>query len=107
MSTQVQSVGLGKAFGLILGSVVAIILFIPRLINLAGKAVDVADDVMDSGKALSETLKASAIDFKNTSALEAEATFQSRMKEINDAREAVGLQATTATTKRTAVLDLN
>ena len=60
---QAKSVGLGQAFGIILGTLVSIVLFVPRLIGLADKTVDMLDDVLDSGKAITTTMKESAEDF--------------------------------------------
>ena len=98
---QPQSVGLGKAFGILLSTIVSAILFIPRLIGLAGKIVDIADDLAESGKSLSTTLKETAEDFRNTSKLEADANYKQRLKEINAERSAKGLDEVQVSTTRT------
>lgn len=98
---QTKSVGLGQAFGIILGTLVSIVLFVPRLIGLADKAVDMVEDVLDSGKAITTTMKESAEDFRNTSKLQADASYKQRMVEINEARTVQGLEAIDVSSART------
>lgn len=98
---QTKSVGLGQAFGIILGALVGAILFIPRLVQSANKLMDMTDDVLDSGKAITTTMKESAEDFRNTSKLQADATYQQRMAEINQARTIQGLDAVDVSSART------
>ena len=100
-TNQAKSVGLGQAFGIILGTLVSIVLFVPRLIGLADKTVDMLDDVLDSGKAITTTMKESAEDFRNTSKLQADATYKQRMQDINDARTSQGLQPIDVQSART------
>ena len=100
-TNQAKSVGLGQAFGIILGTIVSIVMFVPRLIGLADKAVDMVEDVLDSGKAITTTMKESAEDFRNTSKLQADATYKQRMQEINDARTSQGLQPIDVQSART------
>lgn len=88
---QPTTVGLGKAFGIILSTLVSVILFIPRLVASADKLVDMVDDVLESGKSITTTMKESAEDFRNTSKLEADANYKKRMEEINTARTDAGL----------------
>lgn len=101
MSNPNQTIGLGKAFGILLSTLVSVVLFIPRLVGSANKAMDMVDDVLDSGKNITETMKQTSEDFKNTSALEAEATYQQRMQEINTTRSEQGLSQVQLSTART------
>ena len=98
---QPQTVGLGKAFGIILSTIVSIVLFIPRLVQSANKALDMVDDVLESGKSITTTMKESAEDFRNTSKLEADANYQARMTEINNTRKAQGLDEVEINSTRT------
>ena len=98
---QPQTVGLGKAFGIILSTIVSIVLFIPRLVQSANKALDMVDDVLESGKSITTTMKESAEDFRNTSKLEADANYQARMAEINNTRKAQGLDEVEINSTRT------
>lgn len=98
---QPQTIGLGKAFGIILSTIVSIVLFIPRLVQSANKALDMVDDVLESGKSITTTMKESAEDFRNTSKLEADANYQARMEEINATRKAQGLDEVEINSTRT------
>ena len=88
---QPQTIGLGKAFGIILSTLVSVILFIPRLVGSANKGLDMVDDLLESGKNITTAMRESAEDFRNTSKLEADASYQQRMLDINNARKAQGL----------------
>lgn len=92
---------IGDAFGLILGAVVSLIMFIPRIIGLADKAVDLVEDTLDAGRALTTTMKESAEDFRNSSKAQADATFNNRIKDINVDRAEAGLQPVALDTART------
>ena len=98
---QPQTVGLGKAFGIILSTIVSIVLFIPRLVQSANKGLDMVDDLLESGKSITTTMKESAEDFRNTSKLEADANYQARIDEINNTRKAQGLDEVEITSTRT------
>lgn len=98
---QPQTIGLGKAFGIILSTIVSVILFVPRLVQSANKALDMVDDVLESGKSITTTMKESAEDFRNTSKLEADANYQARMSEINTTRKAQGLEEVEINSTRT------
>lgn len=92
MSNQTNKrASLGQVWGLLLGSFVAVFMFIPRIINAADKAMNVIDDVLDSANDLSSTMKQTSGDFKNLSALEGQVAYQDRLADINEARAAKGL----------------
>ena len=101
MATQMKKATIGDAFGLILGAVVSLIMFIPRIIGLADKAVDLVEDTLDAGRALTTTMKESAEDFRNSSKAQADATFKNRIKDINTDREEAGLTPVAIDTART------
>lgn len=94
------TVGLGQAFGIILNALVGFVLFLPRLINSAGKAVDMVDDLLESGKSITSTMRESADDFRTTSKLNSDATYAKRLEEINAERVSVGLDAVNVGTAR-------
>ena len=98
---QPQTIGLGKAFGIFLSTFVSIVLFIPRLVASANKGLDMVDDLLESGKSITTTMKESAEDFRNTSKLEADANYQARMEEINNTRKAQGLDEVEINSTRT------
>lgn len=98
---QPQTIGLGKAFGIFLSTLVAVVMFIPRLVGSANKALDMVDDVLESGKSITTTMKESAEDYRNTAKLEADATYKQRLTEINNTRKAQGLDEVQVNTTRT------
>ena len=104
MSQQQQpqtTIGLGKAFGILLSTFVSVVMFIPRLVASANKGLDMVDDLLESGKSITTTMKESAEDFRNTSKLEADANYQARIDEINNTRKAQGLDEVEITSTRT------
>lgn len=98
---QLQSVGIGKAFNILLSTLITMIFLIPRLVASINKALDMVDDVLDSGKSITTTMKESAEDFRNTSKLEADANYQARLDEINQTRKQHGLPELNITSTRT------
>lgn len=98
---QPQSVGLGKAFGILLSTFVSVVMFIPRLVASANKGLDMVDDLLESGKSITTTMKESAEDFRNSSKLEADANYKQRLEEINAERSAKGLDEIQLSTSRT------
>ena len=97
---QTQTIGLGKAFGIILSTIVSIVLFIPRLVQSANKAMDMVDDTLDAGKEITSTMKESAQDFRTMSKLEADANHAARLKEINSLRTVNNLEEVQVNTSR-------
>ena len=97
---QPQTVGLGKAFGIILSTIVSIVLFIPRLVASANKGLDMVDDLLESGKEITSTMKESAQDFRTMSKLEADANHAARLKEINSLRTVNNLEEVQVNTSR-------
>lgn len=100
MSNQANKATIGQAFGAILAAIVAAVMFVPRIINGMNKAMDVVDDVLDSGKNLTGTMRQTSEDFKNLSALEGQANYQERLHEINEARQARGLSSVDVASSR-------
>lgn len=98
---QPQTIGLGKAFGIILSTIVSIVLFIPRLVQSANKGLDMVDDLLESGKNITTTMRESSEDFRNSSKLEADANYKARLAEINNTRKAQGLEEVEVNTTRT------
>ena len=98
---QPQTVGLGKAFGIILSTIVSIVLFIPRLVQSANKVMDMTDDVLDAGKEITSTMKESAQDFRTMSKLEADANHAAHLREINSLRTINNLEEVQVSTTRT------
>lgn len=98
---QPQTIGLGKAFGIILSTLVSIVLFIPRLVQSANKGLDMVDDLLESGKNITTTMRESSEDFRNSSKLEADANYKARLEEINNTRKAQGLDEVQVNTTRT------
>ena len=98
---QPQTIGLGKAFGIFLSTFVSIVLFIPRLVASANKGLDMVDDLLESGKSITTTMKESAEDYRNTAKLEADVTYKQRLTEINQQRQAQGLEEVEVNTTRT------
>ena len=97
---QTQTIGLGKAFGILLSTLVSVVLFIPRIIGSANKVMDMTDDVLDAGKEITSTMKESAQDFRTMSKLEADANHASRLKEINSLRTVNNLDEVQVNTTR-------
>lgn len=97
---QTQTIGLGKAFGILLHTLVSVILFIPRIIGSANKVMDMTDDVLDAGKEITSTMKESAQDFRTLSKLEADANHAARLKEINSLRTVNNLEEVQVNTTR-------
>lgn len=102
MSQQpLQNVGIGKTFNILLSTLATLIFLIPRLAASLNKALDMVDDVLDSGKSITTTMKESAEDFRNTSKLEADANYQARLDEINATRKQHGLPELNISSTRT------
>lgn len=97
---QTQTIGLGKAFGIFLSTLVSVVLFIPRIIGSMNKAMDMVDDTLDAGKEITSTMKESAQDFRTMSKLEADANHAARLKEINSLRTVNNLEEVQVNTSR-------
>lgn len=88
---QTKSVSIGQAFGIFLSTIVAALMFIPRLVQSANKAMDMVDNVVGTGVNITTTMLESSEDFRNTSKLESDAKYQARLNEINKERAEQGL----------------
>ena len=97
---QVKKASIGQAFSILLGTITALILFVPRLINAADKGMNMVDDLLDSGNILTNTMKQSAEDFKTLSALEGQVNYAERLEDINQTRRDNGLAPVDITSSR-------